>query len=247
MNKSRLEAFTDAVIAIIMTILVLELEIPESASFAALWGLRFQFLIYLVSFLTLAIYWNNHHHMFQASSHVSGKVMWLNILLLLFLSLFPFTTAWMSHPVDGRAPELFFGIVMLAADIVWVFLGQALCEENGPDSLIAKSVRSSGTKKSAITIILISAGIAIGIWVPTATLIACACSLTPWIVPDRDIEKRLHETGAAGTGTTGTGTAGTGTVGAGTVGAGTVGAGTVGTGTVGTGTARAHNLHEKGE
>jgi uncharacterized membrane protein len=196
MNKSRLEAFTDAVIAIIMTILVLELEMPEGASFAALWALRFQFLIYLVSFLTLAIYWNNHHHMFQASRHVSGKVMWLNILLLLFLSMFPFTTAWMSHHVDGRAPELFFGIVMLAADVVWVFLGQALCEENGPDSLIAKAVKTSGTGKSRITIILISAGIVMGIWVPMATLIACAASLVPWIVPDRDIEKRLHETGA---------------------------------------------------
>ncbi|MDR2163803.1 MAG: TMEM175 family protein [Clostridiales Family XIII bacterium] len=193
MNKSRLEAFTDAVIAIIMTILVLELEMPESASFTALWGLRFQFLIYLVSFLTLAIYWNNHHHMFQASRHVSGKVMWLNIMLLLLLSLFPFTTAWMSHHVNGRAPELLFGIIMLAADIGWVLVGQALCEENGPDSLIAKAVRSSGVGKSKITIALVSAGIAVGIWVPMATLVACALSLIPWIIPDRDIEKWLHE------------------------------------------------------
>jgi uncharacterized membrane protein len=196
MNKSRLEAFTDAVIAIIMTILVLELEMPQSASFAALWELRYQFLIYLVSFLTLAIYWNNHHHMFQASRHVSGKVMWLNILLLLFLSLFPFTTAWMSHHVDGRAPELFFGIVMLAADIVWVFVGQALCEENGPDSLITKAVKGSGIGKSKITIALISVGIAIGIWIPMATLVGCALSLIPWIVPDRDIEKWLREISA---------------------------------------------------
>jgi uncharacterized membrane protein len=195
MNKSRLEAFTDAVIAIIMTILVLELEMPQSASFAALWALRFQFLIYLVSFLTLAIYWNNHHHMFQASRHVSGKVMWLNILLLLFLSLFPFTTAWMSHHVDGRAPELFFGIVMLAADIVWVLLGQALCEENGPDSLIAKAVKSSGVGKSKITIALVSAGVVCGIWLPMATLIGCALSIIPWIIPDRDIEKWLREIG----------------------------------------------------
>jgi uncharacterized membrane protein len=195
MNKSRLEAFTDAVIAIIMTILVLELEMPDGATFAALWELRFQFLIYLVSFLTLAIYWNNHHHMFQASKHVSGKVMWLNILLLLFLSLFPFTTAWMSDNVTGRAPELLFGIVMLAADIVWVFVGLALCEENGPDSLIAKTVKSSGMKKSRITIVLISAGIAVGIWVPMATLACCALSLVPWIVPDREIEKRLRDSG----------------------------------------------------
>jgi uncharacterized membrane protein len=193
MSKSRLEAFTDAVIAIIMTILVLELEIPESASFAALWGLRFQFMIYLVSFLTLAVYWNNHHHMFQASRHVSGRVMWLNILLLLFLSLFPFTTAWMSHHVDGRAPELFFGAVMLAADIVWVFLGLALCDENGPDSLITRSVKSSGMVKSRITIALISVGLVVGIWAPMATLIACAASLVPWLVPDREIEKWLHE------------------------------------------------------
>jgi uncharacterized membrane protein len=195
MNKSRIEAFTDAVIAIIMTILVLELRRPGSASFAALWEDRFQFLVYLISFLTLAIYWNNHHHMFQASRHVSGKVMWMNILLLLFLSLFPFTTAWMSRNVGERAPELFFGIIMLAADIVWAFLGKALLEENGPDSLIAKTIKSSGAKKSKITIAIVTAGIVIGIWAPMVTLIACAISLIPWVIPDRDIEKRLHEVG----------------------------------------------------
>jgi uncharacterized membrane protein len=195
MNKSRLEAFTDAVIAIIMTILVLELETPEGASFAALWALRYQFMIYLVSFLTLAVYWNNHHHMFQAARHVSGKVMWLNIVLLLLLSLFPFTTAWMSGHVDGRAPELFFGVVMLAADVVWVFLGLALCEENGADSIISKSIRTSGMVKSKITISLISVGLVVGVWAPMATLIACAASLIPWLVPDRDIEKWLHDEG----------------------------------------------------
>jgi uncharacterized membrane protein len=122
--------------------------------------------------------------------------MWLNILLLLLLSLFPFTTAWMSHHVDGRAPELLFGIVMLAADVVWVFVGLALCEENGPDSLISKAVKSSGIGKSKITIALVAAGVVVGIWVPLATLIACALSLIPWIVPDREIEKRLREISA---------------------------------------------------
>jgi uncharacterized membrane protein len=193
MNKSRLEAFTDAVIAIIMTILVLELDVPDKPTFAALWALRFQFFIYLISFLTLAIYWNNHHHMFQASKHVSGKVLWLNIVLILFLSMFPFTTSWMSGHVMERAPELTYGIVMLVADIVWLFLAGALAKENGPDSTIAKSLKKGGNRKSAITLSLISAGIIAGLFIPMATLISCLLSLVPWVVPDRDIEKRLHE------------------------------------------------------
>jgi uncharacterized membrane protein len=193
MNKSRLEAFTDAVIAIIMTVLVLELHVPKEASFAALWENRFQFFIYLISFLTLAIYWNNHHHMFQASKHVSGKVLWLNIALILFQSMFPFTTAWMSEHVFERAPELTYGIVMLIVDVIWVFLAKALVQENGEDSTIAKSMKKIGYKKSAITLSLITAGIIVGIFIPMATLISCLLSLVPWVVPDRDIEKRLHE------------------------------------------------------
>jgi uncharacterized membrane protein len=180
MNKSRLEAFTDAVIAIVMTILVLELDVPEEPTFTALWENRFQFFIYLVSFLTLAIYWNNHHHMFQASKHVSGKVLWLNILLILFQSIFPFTTAWMGEHVFERAPELTYGIVMLIVDIVWVFLARALAEENGPDSTIAKSLKKSGNKKSAVTLALITVGIIVGIFVPMATLISCILSLSAW-------------------------------------------------------------------
>jgi uncharacterized membrane protein len=193
MNKSRLEAFTDAVIAIIMTILVLELKMPKNGSLEAIWDLRFQFMVYLISFLTLAIYWNNHHHMFQASCHVSGSVLWLNILIILFLSLFPFTTAWMSENVFERVPELMFAIIMLAADVIWLFLARALEKENGPESAIAKSLNKIGYKKSAISIILILIGIIAGYFIPMAALISCILSLIPWVIPDKDIETRLKE------------------------------------------------------
>ncbi|MDR2493337.1 MAG: TMEM175 family protein [Coriobacteriales bacterium] len=192
MSKTRLEAFTDAVIAIVMTILVLELKTPEHATLEALWELRFQFFTYLVSFLTLAIYWNNHHHLFQASRQVSGKVLWLNILLILCMSLFPLTTAWMGENVFERAPELAYAAVMLTADVVWLCLARALAHVNGVQSTIAVSLKASGYRKSAISISLVALGMAVGVFLPMAALVACLASLVPWVVPDRDIERRLH-------------------------------------------------------
>jgi uncharacterized membrane protein len=191
MNKSRLEAFTDAVIAIIMTILVLELDTPESARWEALWELRFQFIPFLLSFVTLAIYWINHHHMFQASKHISGLVIWLNTLLILSLSLFPFTTKWMSDHVGGIAPEVSYAAVMLLANVVWLLLALALEKENGPASTIAKTLRKSGYKKSAYSIGVTLLGVILACFIPMAGLIACLLSLLPWVVPDKEIERLL--------------------------------------------------------
>ncbi|MDR2105991.1 MAG: TMEM175 family protein [Coriobacteriales bacterium] len=191
MSKTRLEAFTDAVIAIIITILVLELATPEEGSFEALWELRYHLIVYLVSFITLAIYWNNHHHLFQISRHVSGSVLWCNVVLLLFLSLIPFATAWVNDHLLERAPELLYGATMLCADIVWFIMAKALVRENGRHSEVAKALKSSG--KSYLSIGLVAAGLIIGWFIPVAVIILCVVSLIPWIIPDRRIERMVHE------------------------------------------------------
>jgi uncharacterized membrane protein len=191
MNKTRLEAFTDAVIAIIITILVLELVAPEEGTFSALWELRYRLLVYLISFITLAIYWNNHHHLYQISRHVSGSGLWCNIVLLLFLSLFPFTTAWVNDHLLDRAPELLYGLVMLCADIAWFIMAKALVRENGRHSEVAKALKGFG--KSYLSIGLVATGLIIGWFVPIATIVCCVVSLIPWVVPDRRIEKMIHD------------------------------------------------------
>jgi uncharacterized membrane protein len=191
MNKTRLEAFTDAVIAIIITILVLELVAPEDGSFAALWELRYRLLVYLISFITLAIYWNNHHHLFQISKHVSGSVLWCNVVLLLFLSLFPFTTAWVNDHLLSRVPEMLYGLTMLCADATWFVMARALVRENGRHSEVAKALKSFG--KSYLSMGLVAAGVIIGWFLPVCTIIFCVISLIPWVIPDRRIEQMIHE------------------------------------------------------
>jgi uncharacterized membrane protein len=171
--------------------MVLELKVPDEPTFTALWASRYHFFVYFVSFLTLAIYWNNHHHLLQITRSVSGGVLWCNILLLLSLSLIPFTTAWVNEHLTARAPELVYGIVMLASDIIWIFLAKALIRENGKQSAIAKALHNS--KKSYITIGLIMLGLIVGYFWPLATMIACILSLMPWIIPDRRIEKHVRE------------------------------------------------------
>ena len=189
MPKTRLEAFTDAVIAIIMTILVLDLAVPAQPTFAALWDLRFKFLIYILSFVSLAIYWNNHHHLFQISKIINGKILWYNMAFILFLSLFPFVTAWVDEHILERAPEITYGIVILLADIAYALLARALVKANGPDSEIAKAL--GGYQKSKLTLCIICAGLIIGIFVPVAVIISVAASLVLWIIPEKRIESRL--------------------------------------------------------
>ena len=192
MSKNRLEAFTDAVIAIIMTILVLELRSPGGAGFADLWGLSHTFLVYITSFATLAIYWINHHHMFHATTVVSGKILWLNMLLLLCVSLFPFTTAWVENHIGARAPEITYGMLMLAADILWVLLNRALLREHDDDEDLTRALNDS--KKSAFTIGMIVTGMMIGwfFW-PPAVILSCLLSLISWVLPDRRIKQYMWD------------------------------------------------------
>lgn len=193
MSKTRLEAFTDAVIAIIMTILVLDFVVPAEPTFAALWSLRFKFLIYILSFVSLAIYWNNHHHLLQISRLVNGRVLWHNMAFILCLTFFPFTTAWVDEHLFDIAPEITYGVVILLADIAYLALARALVRANGEDSDVAKAL--CGYRKSKITLVIIAAGLIAGLFVPLAVIISIVLSLILWVIPDRRIEAQMKSIG----------------------------------------------------
>ncbi|MDR3135929.1 MAG: TMEM175 family protein [Coriobacteriales bacterium] len=197
MSTNRLEAFTDAVISIVMTLLVLELSRPTDGSAIHLFEMRFEFMVYLLSFITLAIYWSNHHHIFQITHRISGRVLWYNITLLLFLSLIPFSTTWVDGNITDLAPEMFYGCNMLAADVIWLLMTRGLIAENGPNSSIAQAL--AGSHKSLLSIGAITLGLLLGIFVPVAVLISCIISLLPWIMPDRRIEGMVKQLNQAET------------------------------------------------
>lgn len=152
MSKSRLEAFTDAIIAILMTIMVLGLSIPGGDTWSGLWAIRDKIFIYVISYFFLGIYWNNHHHMFQVADKINGKVMWLNTLFLFFLSIIPFATAWVGEHLFSFAPEMFYGTIVLLCDLSYAFLAKQLIKVNGVNSKIAKLLADK--KKTVYTLIL---------------------------------------------------------------------------------------------
>ena len=189
MSKGRLEAFSDGVIAILITIMVLELKIPHSADFAALSGLTPVFLSYLLSFIFLGIYWNNHHHLWQAAKHVNGAVLWANLHLLFWLSLIPFVTGWMGENEFARLPVALYGIVMWMAGFAYYILTQTLMSLHGNDSLLTtalgrrfKEIMSLVCYTIAILLAFINTGISLAIYVFVAGI---------WLVPDTRIEKTL--------------------------------------------------------
>lgn len=193
MGKNRVEAFTDGVIAIIITIMVLELAPPAGGTFAALAGLRDKFLIYIVSFFTLAIYWNNHHHLFQITKRIDGIVLWVNILFLFALSLFPFATAWVGDEHFGSfAPEMFYGMIVLLADVTYYLLTWALIHANGTNSAV-HAVLGRGYYKPVITILGNVVAILLALVWPPLTIIIDALLLLLWLVPERRIERHLND------------------------------------------------------
>ncbi len=189
MPKNRLEAFTDCVFSIIITILVLQLTAPSEATFEALWSLRYSIVIYVLSFGSLAIYWVNHHHIFHLANKVNGKVLWLNMALLLFLSLFPFTTSWVDKHAFQPAPAIVFSVNVLLADIFYVQLVRELIRLHGEGSAVEQIFCASTSKKSKITISIVCCSIALGIWLPIVSVILCAASMLIWITPNRRIEQ----------------------------------------------------------
>ncbi|GGC95450.1 TMEM175 family protein [Enterococcus wangshanyuanii] len=192
MSKSRLEAFTDAVIAIVMTILVLELHQPTTDTLAGLAGIEKKLFIYIVSFVMLAIYWNNHHHMFQLVHKINGRVLWANNFFIFTLTLVPFATAWVGDFIDSLVPQLTYGIMTLIANCAYLILTKELIRANGKESALGKLFQRYN--KAYITIFLNILGLGLG-WLihPYFVLILNIGSLIMWIIPDRRIENKYKE------------------------------------------------------
>jgi TMEM175 potassium channel family protein len=189
MTTTRLEAFSDAVIAIIMTIMVLELRPPHGADWAVLQPLIPVFLTYVLSFVYLGIYWNNHHHMLQATDRVNGKILWANLYLLFWLSLVPFVTGWMGENHFAPVPTALYGIVLLMAGIAYTTLQTTIIRAQGPHSRLHVAVGSD--LKGKISMVLYALAIPMAFlyqWISDAIYVGVALM---WLVPDRRIESVL--------------------------------------------------------
>jgi uncharacterized membrane protein len=191
MGKGRLEAFSDGVFAILLTILVLDLKVPRGAGLADLAPLLPTFLAYVLSFTNLGIYWNNHHHMLHATTRVDGRILWANLHLLFWLSLFPFVTGWMGDHHLAPVPTAVFGAVNLAAAIAYYVLQSEIIAVEGPRSRLAVAVGRD--VKGKISPLAYAAAVPLAFastWISQALYVAVALM---WIVPDPRIEKRLSE------------------------------------------------------
>jgi uncharacterized membrane protein len=188
MGKGRLEAFSDGVIAIIITIMVLELRAPHGEDLAALAPLAPVFLAYVLSFLYIAIYWNNHHHMLHAGHQVNGRILWSNTHLLFWLSLFPFSTAWLSENHFAALPMAVYGSVLCMAGVAYYILARSLVEHHGRDSELARALGRDS--KGRISVVLYLVGIAVSFanrWIALAIYVSVAVM---WLIPDRRFERR---------------------------------------------------------
>ena len=184
-----MEAFSDGVIAVIITILVLDLKVPHGESFDALLPVIPVFLCYVLSFVYVGIYWNNHHHMLHASDRVTGPILWANLHLLFWLSLFPFSTAWMGENHFSAVPTALYGAVLLMAAAAYWILQQAIIVSQGPDSLLKRAVGSDW--KGKLSPVLYLMGIAAAFWSPRVSQAFYALVAALWLVPDRRIENVL--------------------------------------------------------
>jgi uncharacterized membrane protein len=192
MGKGRLEAFSDGVIAIIITIMVLEMKVPHGDSLEALLPLVPVFLSYVLSFVYVGIYWNNHHHMLHACVKVSGAVLWANLHLLFWLSLFPFATGWMGENHFASMPSALYGVVLLMAAIAYWVLQQTIIASEGPASVLKSAI--GGDWKGKLSPFLYLAAIASTFWVQWLAQALYVVAALIWLVPDRRIEHALqHE------------------------------------------------------
>jgi uncharacterized membrane protein len=189
MGKGRLEAFSDGVIAIIITIMVLELRVPHDADLAALRPVLPTFLSYVLSFTFIGIYWNNHHHLLQPTRQVDGKVLWANLHLLFWLSLVPFVTAWMGENALEALPVALYGLVLMAAGIAYLILTRALISLHGADSILATAVGRDAKGKISVVLYVVAVAVAfVAAWLSVALFVLVAVL---WLVPDPRIEKTV--------------------------------------------------------
>src|SRR5437773_10182029 len=189
MNKTRLEAFSDGVIAILITIMVLELKVPSGADAQALRPLLPVFLTYLLSFIFLGIYWNNHHHLLHTADRVNGKILWANLHLLFWLSLVPFVTGWMGENHAASLPTAVYGVVLVLAAIAYTIMQNAIISLEGPGSTLATAVGKD--RKGKLSILLYLTAIAFAFfyqWISDALYMLVALL---WLTPDPRIEARL--------------------------------------------------------
>ena len=189
MTKSRMEAFSDGVIAVIITVLVLELKVPHDESLEALTPLIPVFLSYVLSFIYVGIYWNNHHHMLHATRRVSGPVLWANLHLLFWLSLIPFTTAWMGENHFATAPSALYGAVLLMAAIAYWVLQQRIIAAEGDYSFLRKAIGSDW--KGKVSPVLYAVAIPLSFWSHWIAQSIYVLVALMWLVPDRRIEKAV--------------------------------------------------------
>ena len=187
MNSTRMEAFSDGVIAIIITIMVLELKVPHGADLAALQPMIPPFLGYVLSFIYVGIYWNNHHHLLQTCEAVTGGILWANLNLLFWLSMFPVVTDWVGEHPDASVPTALYGVVLLLAALAWWVLQRAIISAQGPRSLLQRAV---GTDyKGKISPVLYALGVLIAFRSPAASQGLYLLVALLWLIPDRRIER----------------------------------------------------------
>ena len=187
MGKSRLEAFSDGVIAIIITIMVLELNVPHTAELEGLAPILPVFLSYVLSFIYVGIYWNNHHHMLYLVKHVGGGVLWANLHMLFWLSLFPFATGWMGENHFEPLPTALYGGVLMMCAIAYSILQYAIVHHEGRQSLLASAVR--GGYKEKLSVVLYAAGIVCAFFFRYMSLVFYVTVALMWLIPDRRIER----------------------------------------------------------
>ncbi len=195
MNKDRLAAFSDGVLAIIITIMALELKVPSSPDWSGLVELWPVFLSYALSFAYIAIYWNNHHHLLHTVTRVNGAILWANNNLLFWLSLVPFTTTWAGETHFAKQPTIVYGVALLMPALAFSVLVRTIIKAQPDDSELARAVGAD--VKGNISLALYVAGIALGFFAPALSYVCFGAVALIWIVPDTRIEKRVGEAGQA--------------------------------------------------
>jgi uncharacterized membrane protein len=190
MNTGRLEAFSDGVIAIIITIMVLELKLPQGSDFAALWPLAPKLGSYALSFVFIGIYWNNHHHLFHIAEKVNGTILWANLHLLFWLSLIPFVTDWMGENHFRALPVALYGIVMIMAGIGYYILSHALAAHHGPDSKLSRALGRD--YKGIASLVIYAVAILVAFFVPGISVALYVVVALMWFIPDRRVERVLE-------------------------------------------------------